>query len=267
MIAANHFENKIKDTIGIDSDGPSMSVVIDDDDLEDFEDAKRELGSKINEHSDEASFGYMGFYLTAAWIACFYYLLNTLYTDRKDKSILFWKSLPISEMQNVFTKLLVGCVGFVLVSIVIAWITSILLSIIGLGSGKFLGEAISFSGVRLFIWPLAALILGLLWGAPLFAYTIMVSAIAKRSPFLLLILPPIILPILEWIFFSTGHLSTFFGSHMPFVVLGTMASEGSIAGAFSYYLSHQGGSFVLGLVVAAVFITTAIWYRDNKFEI
>src|SRR5690625_2852310 len=34
-----------------------------------------------------------------------FYLLSCLYTDRRDQSILFWKSLPVSETRSVLTKL------------------------------------------------------------------------------------------------------------------------------------------------------------------
>lgn len=265
MIAANHFESSIKDAVSFKANDSEINIDIDGESYQDFDEAKQGFRAALSDKTDEVSFGLMAFFISAAWVAAYYYLLATLYTDRKDKSILFWKSLPISETQNVLTKLGFACIGFVAVAIVIGWATSIVLSIIGLGGGQNI--QVDFSLFQLVVWPIGALILGLLWGAPIFTYTIMVSAMSKRSPFLLLILPPIIIPVLEWIFFSSSHVITFFGHHMPFAVLEAIGSEGGVAGAVAYYFTDQSMSLLLGLVVSAGFCVAAVWYRNNKFEI
>ena len=36
----------------------------------------------------------------------FFYCLNSLYDERRDRSILFWKSLPISDRDTVLSKLI-----------------------------------------------------------------------------------------------------------------------------------------------------------------
>ncbi|MFT5137946.1 MAG: ABC-2 type transport system permease protein [Arenicella sp.] len=265
MIAANHFESSIKDAVGFNANDSELNIEIDGETYQNFDEAKQGLRAALSDKADEVSFGLMAFFIGAAWVAAYYYLLATLYTDRKDKSILFWKSLPISETQNVLTKLAFACIGFVAVAIVIGWITSVVLSIIGFGSGQNI--QVEFSFVELVVWPIGALILGLLWGAPIFTYTILVSAAAKRSPGLLLILPVIVIPVLEWIFFSTSHVATFFGHHMPFAVLEAISDEGGVAGATAYYFTDQSMSMILGLVVAVGFCVAAVWYRDNKFEL
>lgn len=265
MIAANHFESSIKDAVSFKANDSEININFDDESFESFDEAKQSFSAALSDNAEEVSFGLMAFFISAAWVAAFYYLLSTLYTDRKDKSILFWKSLPISETQNLLTKLFFACIGFVVVAVVIGWATSIVLSIIGYGGGQNI--QVDFSLFQLVIWPIGAIVLGFLWGAPIFTYTILVSAMSKRSPFLLLILPPIIVPVLEWIFFSSSHVITFFGHHMPFSVLETIASEGGVAGASAYYFTDQSMSLIIGLLVSAGFCVAAVWYRDNKFEI
>src|SRR5450631_3813737 len=40
-----------------------------------------------------------------------WYLLDCLYADRKDRSVLFWKSLPISDATTVLAKLFTGLIA------------------------------------------------------------------------------------------------------------------------------------------------------------
>lgn len=54
-----------------------------------------------------ATFFLMSFFLLGQMVA-FGYLLSALYEERKDRSILFWKSLPVSDFQVVLSKALMG---------------------------------------------------------------------------------------------------------------------------------------------------------------
>src|SRR5580692_3723855 len=59
-----------------------------------------------------------------------WYLLDCLYTDRRDRSILFWKSLPISDATTVLIKLLVGMIIIPLVYFAAADATALLAAFI-----------------------------------------------------------------------------------------------------------------------------------------
>ncbi len=225
-----------------------------------------------NDGEDITSFSVMATFIGAAWLAGFYYLLSCLHADRKDKSILFWKSLPVSETQNVLIKFLVASVGFVAVSITFAWLTCSVLYILGVvANSMHIGQAgqdagMQFSIAGVLLWPLASLLMGLIWGAPLFAYVLLVSAAAKRSPFLLLTLPLLGLMVLERILFEASHIIRFFAEHLPFSVFKPIKSGADIGTFLHYYFVENGLSLMLGLIVAAGFITLAIWFRNNKFE-
>lgn len=220
-----------------------------------------------------AAFDVMATFIGAAWLAGFYYLLPCLHADRKDKSILFWKSLPVSETQTVLTKFLLAGLGFVAVSIMFAWLTCVVFYImdmiaIGLGAGKaWQHSGLEFSVAGFLVWPLASLLMGLILGAPLFAYALMVSAAARRSPFMLLILPPVVLMILEGIVFETSHILGFIAGHAPFSIFEPIKNGASVSEFLHYNFVENGLGVLLGLIIAAVFIAIAIWYRNNKFEI
>lgn len=227
----------------------------------------------LHEGEEALSFEFVGFFISAAWLACFYYLLNCLYADRKDKSILFWKSLPVSETQNVLTKLLLACIGIVAIFIAIAWLTAIFTFILALAASSLSSTQIGqgsdweFSAVEFFLQPSASLVMGLIWGAPLFTYVLLVSAAARRSPFILLTLPPLVLLFLERIFFGTNYIVGFFVDHFPFRVLEPIASSANVGNLLHFFFVENGLSLLLGLILATGFIALAIWFRNNKFEL
>jgi ABC-2 type transport system permease protein len=142
-----------------------------------------------------------------------FYLLDCLYVERKDRSILFWKSLPVSDATTVASKLLVALVVAPIGVYLLTVVSSILLSII-------LGVRLSFAHLppNSFIWDtviwlkvqvlcLFSLIASLLWYAPLASYLVLVSAWARRNVFLWAILPPAIGMLLERMVFGTHYLA------------------------------------------------------------
>ena len=215
--------------------------------------------------SDSNAYEAMAWYVSIGWLAGFYYLLGALFNDRKDKSILFFKSLPISETFNVSSKLLFGCIGAALIAIVIGWLGSFSLMIFGLGDHQ--NQGLSFANLYAYtLAPLQAVIVGMIWGAPMFAYLAFASAAARKSPFLLAVVPLIVLSWVEGLFFKDIEILKFFFSHQPFAVLRFL--EDSAGGSlWTEYFVNQGPSMILGLVLAAGFIAGAIWCRDHKFEI
>lgn len=120
----------------------------------------------------------------------FFYLINALFEERKDKSILFWKSLPVSDAETVLSKVLTALV----VAPVIAGIAALLVM---LGSMVMFCAFLAINGVNpvtvylanidyvtifgsLLLWiPLYAI-----WALPTAGWLLMVSAWAKRVPFL-----------------------------------------------------------------------------------
>jgi len=152
----------------------------------------------------------------AATIVIFFYLLSALYDERKDRSILFWKSLPVSDGATVASKLLVALVILPLGTFAVALVTNLLYTLIW-----SLRTSLGWVGGPHFIWDtlawlkveglmLAILVLWVLWYAPMAAYLVLISAWARRSVFLWALLPPIILAVVERVAFGTSHLGNMF---------------------------------------------------------
>ena len=234
-------------------------------DLKDIEMDLDDFSFNIGNDEPGNGIGAMSWFISVSWLAAFYYLLGALYNDRKDKSILFWKSMPVSERFNVATKLGFSTLVVTTISIVIGWALMAVLLVFGLVDIGYFGLSPS-TLYGYVVAPFEAVFVGLIWGAPVFAYLAWASAAAKRSPFLLVIVPIVVLTFLEGVVFENVEIISFFFSHMPFAVLGHMNDDPSQS-VFSMFFVEEARRTLVGLVVAAGFIFAAIWYRDNKFEI
>ncbi|MGH8141493.1 MAG: hypothetical protein ACREU2_03090 [Steroidobacteraceae bacterium] len=151
------------------------------------------------------------FYL-AAGIVVVVYLLDCLYGERRDRSILFWRSMPVSDTQTVLAKLVVGLVIVPLATYLFAALTSLLASGI-----LALRHHVQVNGgtpppwntlvwLRTQMFLLYGLIALLLWYAPYAAYLMLASAWAKRSPYAWAFVPPVLLAIFEYMLFGTNYL-------------------------------------------------------------
>jgi len=209
-----------------------------------------------------------------AWLVSIFYLLSSFYSDRKDNSVLYWKSLPVSETHHALSKLVFGAVCFPIVALVIAWVFYSVLTILGFGAMHSVDEGDTwvfvertFDAYRLMIMPLVGIIAGLLWGLPMFCYALMVSAMSKRFPFLMFLLPLIALAVIENITYQGSYLVGFITEHFPFSVLDRLLHSASLQEFFKLQFIDKAASLIGGWVLASVFLTVAIWYRNNRFEI
>lgn len=146
-----------------------------------------------------------------ALIVGVFYCLDALYGERRDRSILFWKSLPVSDVAAVLSKLAVPVVILPLLSFLITVATEFIMltltSIVFAGSGANIRElwtASTFLRLPL-IWFYHLLTVHGLWYAPLYAWLLMVSAWAPRAPFLWAFLPPFVIWGVEKIAFNTSY--------------------------------------------------------------
>lgn len=150
-------------------------------------------------------------------IVLFFYLLDSLYAERKDRSILFWKSLPVSDGATVVSKLLVALVAVPVGIYLLALVSDLVFSGIFWvrSSDSLMSQALLSwdTGVWLRVHGLmlAGLLLAVLWYAPVAAYLLLVSAWARRNVFLWAVLPPVLLLIAEEIAFNTDYVKNFIG--------------------------------------------------------
>lgn len=203
------------------------------------------------------------------------YLLGCLYADRRDKSILFWKSLPVSETRMVLTKLafgaligpgvflgaslLVGLLHLLMLLGYISWQLGVDLPDMGSLIGTFLGHSLALvSGWLLFS----------LWFLPLWAWLMLASAYAKKSPFLVAFGIPAAAMVLEfWLLRSTGLWQAVWGpSKRSFEGLMQALAEPQ-AGLSQWGQMLGDPAFWLGVIAAIGFAVGAIWLRNHRYEL
>ena len=172
-----------------------------------------------------------GFFLATSWIflvalafLTVFYCLDSLYAERKDKSILFWRSLPVTDAETVISKLLTAifvlplimCAGIFATHLVNLIVTSIWVSMKGGSAGVLI-----WGSVPIIDSWLAALIVIIgtgIWMSPFIGWFLLVSAWTKRMPLLVAFLPIIVVPLLEWIIFRTRFFASAVadrGDNMP----------------------------------------------------
>jgi ABC-2 type transport system permease protein len=135
------------------------------------------------------------------------YAGDCLYAERKDRSILFWKSMPVSDTLTVLSKVLVVLVLVPLAIYLLSALITLLISGIYVvrasqGNGAF-WDTVTWLRIQ---WiTLELLVAGTLWYAPIIAFLLLVSAWARRSVWLWVFLPPIVLIMLELMALGTHH--------------------------------------------------------------
>jgi ABC-2 type transport system permease protein len=135
-----------------------------------------------------------------------WYLLDCLYADRKDRSVLFWKSLPISDTATVLAKLATAVIVIPLVYFVAADVTTLLTAFvvsvrIG-GLGGTLWRADLWLQVQA-LW-LYVIVVTAIWYLPFTGWLLLVSAWAKRAVMLWSILPLLTVCLIEYLFRHSG---------------------------------------------------------------
>ena len=152
-----------------------------------------------------------GLIMMAAFIVSIFYSLDALYGERRDRSILFWKSLPVSDLTTVLAKASIPLIVLPLVAFAITVVTQsimlLLSSVVLLASG--LSVATLWTQLQLYRTLLGLLYhlvtIHMLWYAPIYAWLLLVSAWARRMPFLWAVLPPIAIGVFEKIAFQSWH--------------------------------------------------------------
>ena len=148
-------------------------------------------------------------YLAASIVVAFY-ALDCLYAERKDRSILFWKSLPVSDGLTVLSKFLVAMVlvpGGVFLLAIASHLIALSIWELRVASGG-VPDVVSWdtvAWVRGELVILLCLILSSLWYAPLVAASMLLSAWVKRGPILWAFLAPFLVWLLELIVFHTFY--------------------------------------------------------------
>src|SRR5215472_2277462 len=209
--------------------------------------------------------------IVTAFIVGVFYCLDALYCERRDRSILFWKSLPVSDRTTLLSKATIPLVILPLVTfaIVIAtqlvmllW-TSVLLITHGMSPGSTWTHVALFRNSLVLLYGLAAIAL---WHAPIYGWALLVSGWVRRATFLCAVVPFLAIGFFEKITFGTSHFASMLKDRlMGFSPEAFAFSAHSIASPQLTplrYLSTPDLWF--GLVFAAVFLAAAIRLRRYR---
>jgi len=203
-----------------------------------------------------------------AFIIGVFYCLDALHGERRERSILFWKSLPVSDLTTVLSKTSVPLVVLPLVSFAIIVVTQFIMLVIStaalLPSGLASTTWANFNLFQESLILLYGLVAIALWHAPIYGWALLVSGWVRRATFLWAVLPLLGIAFFEKITFNTSH----FASMLKDRLLG-FAPEAFEFSAHAIprltpgrYLSSPG--LWLGLIFAAAFIAAAIRLRRYR---
>ena len=144
-------------------------------------------------------------------VVAFYYCLEAFQSERRDRSILFWKSLPVPDLTTVLAKASVPLFILPLAAFVVTAGTHVLMLLLGSIRLGLQGAAFTtlWNAVPLLhMWSVLFyhLIAGHgIWYAPFYGWLLLVSAWARRAPLLWATLPLLALSLVERIAFNTSH--------------------------------------------------------------
>jgi ABC-2 type transport system permease protein len=140
--------------------------------------------------------------MLAAFLVGFFYAIDALYGERRDRSLLFWKSLPLSDRESVLAKASVPLVVLPLYALLLSLAClavmllggSAILLLSGLGPGSLWRALPIFQQPVVMVYGLAVHVL---WWSPIYCWLLLVSAWARRALLLWALLPPIVLLVIE----------------------------------------------------------------------
>jgi ABC-2 type transport system permease protein len=200
-----------------------------------------------------------------------FYSVDALYGERRDRSILFWKSAPVSDLITVLSKAVIPIVILPVLSFAIAVLTQlamlIISSVVLLGSSQNVAILWSRVGIA-HRWPMLLfhfLCIHGLWQSPIYAWLLFISGWARRVPILWAALPPLTIGIVEKVAFNTTYFSSLIGRRFTGGTEGVAIMERArtmdpamLFGPL-HFLINPG--LWIGLAITAAFLAAAVRVR------
>jgi ABC-2 type transport system permease protein len=212
-------------------------------------------------------------FLFVAFIVGVFYCLDALNGERRDRTILFWKSLPVSDLTTVLSKASIPLAVLPLLTFAITIGVQLVMLLMSNAALVMNGMSATTSAQLPFLQRSAMLLYVLivmaLWHAPIYGWLLLVSGWARRAAFLWAFLPLIAIQILEEIAFGTSYCRAFL--NYRFIGL-KQAFVPQRRGHFSVLPieSLDPGALLLtwdlwlGLAVAALLIASAVRLRRYR---
>ncbi|MCP4324105.1 MAG: ABC transporter permease [Alteromonadales bacterium] len=218
-------------------------------------------------------------FIAIGFIVQIYYLANCLFDERRDQSVMFWRSLPVSDGMTIASKLLTGAI--VIPVIFFGAATLLMLFVLALGVVASLILTVGYD-ISLWGWfTSAGIVSGIgyiwlsllpvaIWLLPLYSWLMLASVYAKKAPFLWAVLPIVALLVIEGIVVHYLQLSHPFFGHFLFDYFSITDNPINLP------VEGKSRSAVLQLLIAQIDYRTVLisagllfatyWFRVNKSE-
>jgi ABC-2 type transport system permease protein len=220
-----------------------------------------------------------------AAVVTVFYALDALYADRRDRSFLFWKSLPVSDMETVVAKLTVATLVAPIIAVVISLATQLVVLVafsiwMAANGHSFLRLWTEIPVLENLLVLIYAIVVLALWYLPIWAWCLLASAWARRAPFLWATAPIGAAWLLEYQSLGTNHIGHFLLTRLAGAI--PLATSVPMA-KFNEHAQTQGSVLHVtdvlapgalfsspqlwgGLFVAAGLIAATVWVRRYREE-
>jgi ABC-2 type transport system permease protein len=214
-----------------------------------------------------------GLIMATTFIVGVLYCLDALHGERRDRSILFWKSLPVSDLTTVLSKASIPIVILPLLTFAIIVATQFIMLL--LSTAVLLGNGLSVATLwtQLSLFQMSLLLLyhlltvHALGYAPIYGWLLLVSGWARRAAFLWAGLPLLAIGVVEKIAFNTSHFAAMLGYRLSggaeaVTAPGTFPMDPMTHLTPGHFLISPG--LWIGLAVAAAFLAAAVRLRRYR---
>ncbi|MEM1263201.1 MAG: ABC-2 transporter permease [Pseudomonadota bacterium] len=229
-----------------------------------------------------APFGFMNLVL---FFTVFFYCLDALYAERKDRSVLFWRSLPVTDSETVISKFLTASIAaplavFVILCVLQVAFLLVATFVIWFGDGDAgrliweplrVGQVVTFSAYLLFAGSVLLL--------PFVGWFLLCSAFVRKAPFLWAVLPFVLIPLLEGLIFRSRHFVEIVYGHFPRAYASSITVDADmlpnedepfrsidLTGLIDFGGLLSSVSTWGGIVVAVAFAAGAVYIRRYRTE-
>lgn len=208
------------------------------------------------------------------FLVALFYSLDALHGERRDRSILFWKSLPVSDLTTVLAKASIPMLVLPVLTFGVTILTQTIVLVVSRAALAGSGVQAEAAWSQFSFWHMEGMLLyhlvaihGLLY-APFYAWLMLVSAGARRLPILWATLPPIAVGVFEKVAFNTSYFASWIGNQLG----GGQNSAAQPAGGMSMdsLTSPLPGEFLthpqlwINLLIAAAFLALAVRLRRQR---
>jgi ABC-2 type transport system permease protein len=216
-----------------------------------------------------------GLMMLTGIVVSVFYCVDALHGERRDRSILFWKSMPVSDVTTVLAKASIPLVilpAFIVAITVALYFLMLVVSSVALMAS---GESVSSLWAKVPLFRMSWLMLyhvvtaHALWPAPFYCWLLLVSAWSRRSPFIWAVLPLVAIAGFEQVTFRTWHFASLIGSRLlgltpTHVSTSTNTFPTNPMAHISPYHFFSSPGLWVGLAFAAVFLAGAVRLRRYR---